>query len=69
MRCPLDLIFDNENQRCEWVLPELRMSSPLRTAAGSAVMNRILMKKMNSEERLPVTQQPTISVRNVTLTH
>ncbi len=27
MRCPLDLIFDNLNQRCEWSQPNRRLAS------------------------------------------
>lgn len=36
MRCPLDLMFDNENQRCEWILSHLRLSPFLK----SGTLNR-----------------------------
>lgn len=48
--CPLDLIFDNLNQRCEWLAPQFRMAS----LKASASFNKVLQhqKRMNLDDKI-----------------
>lgn len=45
MTCPLDLIFDNINQRCEWISPQFRMSS----LKASQNLNELLQKQQQQK--------------------
>jgi hypothetical protein len=51
MKCPLDLVFDLENQRCEWHIPQFKIS-PLK-----AILNQqIVLNNNNNNNNNPVAQ-------------
>ncbi|CAF0749609.1 unnamed protein product [Brachionus calyciflorus] len=47
MMCPFDLVFDNLNQRCEWLTPQFRMAS-LR---ASDKLNTLLQQQMQQQQQ------------------
>lgn len=61
MLCPTDLIFDNKNQRCEWVSQQFRMAS----LKADETLSKILMLKNNNPRM--VTLAPPLSVNSTNL--
>jgi hypothetical protein len=59
MSCPTDLIFDNKNQRCEWVSQQFRMASLKADESLSKLLqknSRILdLTSLNYNSSLPST--------------